>query len=51
MGDEAGNLKDRLAEEIKQALKAGQKVRLAALRLLSSSVHNREVELRRPLTE
>lgn len=51
MGDEVANLKDRLAEEIKRALKAGQKVRLAALRLLSSSVHNREVEMRRPLTE
>jgi uncharacterized protein YqeY len=51
VGDEVANLKDRLAEEIKQALKAGQKVRLAALRLLSSSVHNREVEVRRPLTE
>jgi uncharacterized protein YqeY len=51
VGDEVANLKDRLAEEIKQALKAGQKVRLAALRLLSSSVHNREVEMRRPLTE
>ena len=51
MGDEVANLKDRLGEEIKQALKSGQKVRLAALRLLSSSLHNREVEVRRPLTE
>jgi len=51
VGDEVANLKDRLAEEIKQALKSGQKVRLAALRLLSSSLHNREVEVRRPLTE
>ena len=51
MGDVVANLKDRLAEEIKQALKSGQKVRLAALRLLSSSLHNREVEVRRPLTE
>ncbi len=51
MGDEAANLKGRLADEIRQALKSGQKVRLAALRLLSSSLHNREVELRRPLTD
>jgi uncharacterized protein YqeY len=48
---EATDLKERLAAEIRDALKSGQKVRLAALRLLSSSVHNREVELRRPLTE
>jgi uncharacterized protein len=41
---------ERLAEQIKEALKAGQKVRLGALRMLSSSVHNREVELRRELT-
>ncbi|MDP9342669.1 MAG: GatB/YqeY domain-containing protein [Actinomycetota bacterium] len=60
MGDEATeatkatkatDLEERLAAEIRTALKSGQKVRLAALRLLSSSVHNREVELRRPLTE
>ena len=37
--------KDRLAAEMREAMKAGQKVRLAALRLLSASVKNREVEL------
>jgi uncharacterized protein YqeY len=47
---EPKELKERLAGEIREALKAGQKVRLAALRLLSSSIHNREVELRRQLT-
>jgi len=51
VGDEAAGLKDRLAAEMREALKAGQKVRLSALRLLSANVHNREVELRRPLTE
>lgn len=45
------DLKARLTEEMKQALKAGEKVRLAALRLLHASVKNREVELRRDLTE
>ena len=45
------NLKDRLASEIREALKAGQKVRLGALRLLSASVKNREVELRHQLTD
>jgi uncharacterized protein len=37
--------KDRLQSEIHAALKAGQKIRLGALRLLSASVKNREVEL------
>ncbi|MGH2723635.1 MAG: GatB/YqeY domain-containing protein [Actinomycetota bacterium] len=43
--------KARLSEELKDALRAGDKVRLAALRLLSASVKNREVELRRELTD
>ena len=43
------DLKSRLAEEMKEALKAGQKVRLGALRMLSASVKNREVELRHEL--
>jgi uncharacterized protein len=45
------DLKDRLAREMKEALKAGEKVRLSALRLLAASVKNREVELRRELTD
>lgn len=44
-------LKDRLAAEMREALKAGHKVRLAALRLLSAAVKNREVELRHPLSD
>jgi uncharacterized protein YqeY len=44
-------LKDRLAAEIREAMKARQAVRLSALRLLSASVKNREVELRRPLDD
>src|SRR5437764_12310640 len=36
---------------MKDALRAGQKVRLGALRLLAASVKNREVELRRELTD
>src|SRR5712691_11759835 len=44
-------LTDRLSEEIRAALKGGQKVRLGALRLLAASVKNREVELRRDLTD
>jgi uncharacterized protein YqeY len=45
------DLKARLSREMKEALKAGEKVRLSALRLLSASVKNREVELRRDVTE
>ena len=44
-------LTDRLSEEVRAALKGGQKVRLGALRLLAASVKNREVELRRDLTD
>jgi uncharacterized protein YqeY len=43
--------KPRLAEEMKDALRSGDKIRLAALRLLHASVKNREVELRREVTD
>jgi uncharacterized protein YqeY len=36
---------------MRESLKAGQKTRLAALRMLSASVKNREVELRHELSE
>lgn len=48
MGDA---LKQRLSDEMKAALKAGEKTRLGALRLLSASVKNREVELRHELSD
>ena len=48
---EGGSLKERLAEEMKDALRKGEKVRLGTLRLLSASVKNREVELRREVTD
>ena len=43
------SMKERLAEETKDALKSGQKLRLSTLRLLSAAVKNREVEVRHPL--
>lgn len=46
-----GNMKNRLAEEMRQAMKARDRVRLGALRLLAAAVKNREVELRRDLSE
>lgn len=44
-------LKSRLEEEMRGALKAGEKVRLAALRLMAASVKNREVEVGHELSD
>jgi uncharacterized protein len=43
--------KDRLQQEMREALKAGQKVRLGALRMLAASAKNREVELGHELSD
>jgi uncharacterized protein YqeY len=51
VGDAGSNLKERLAAEIRESLKAGQKIRLSALRMLSASVKNREVELRHEVSD
>jgi uncharacterized protein YqeY len=45
------SMKERLAEETKDALRSGQKLRLSTLRLLSAAVKNREVELLRELDD
>jgi uncharacterized protein YqeY len=44
-------LKERLRAEITQALRAGDKVRLSALRMLSAAVTNREKDLRHELSD
>jgi len=44
-------LKDRLREEITTALKAGDKLRVATLRMLSAAVTNREKELLHDLSD
>ena len=44
-------LKERLADEMKDALRAGEKIRLGALRMLSAAVTNREKELRHELSD
>ncbi|AAR36483.1 GatB/YqeY domain-containing protein [Geobacter sulfurreducens] len=44
-------LRDRLNEEMKAAMKARDEVRLSAIRLVRSSVKNREIEARRELSE
>ncbi|HZA61016.1 MAG TPA: GatB/YqeY domain-containing protein [Actinomycetota bacterium] len=46
-----GDLKDRMEREMKEALKAGEKLRLGALRMLAAAVKNREVELRHELSD
>jgi uncharacterized protein len=46
-----GEVADTLSTQIKEALKAGEKLRLGTLRMLSASVKNREVELGHELTE
>ncbi len=45
------SIKDSLTKDIAEATKAGEKLRLSTLRLVLSSVKNKEIELRRELTE
>ena len=44
-------MKTRLAEDLKAALRSGDKLRLSVLRLLCALVKNREVEKRGPLSD
>jgi uncharacterized protein YqeY len=46
-----GEVADRLSGQIREAMKAGDRTRLATLRLLAAAVKNREVELGHELTE
>jgi uncharacterized protein YqeY len=48
---ETGSLKERLGEEMRAAMKAREKVRLSALRLLTAAVKNREVEVGHALSD
>ena len=47
----ADSLKTRLAQELKEALKAGDKCRLSTIRMLMAAVKNAEIEKRGELTE
>lgn len=51
MGENASELKTGVQAEMTAALRAGEKVRLGALRMLSAAIVNREKELRRELTD
>lgn len=44
------DLADRLANDLKSAMKSGDTLRRDVIRYLRSSVKNQEIELRRPLT-
>lgn len=48
---DSGSLKARVASELKDAMKAGDKIRLSTLRLLTAAVKNREVELLHELSD
>ena len=44
-------VRERLVEEMKEAMKARDEIRLSAIRLVRSTVKNREIEKRRELDE
>ena len=45
------DLKTRLGEDFKQALRSGDKLRVSVIRLLMALIKNREIEKRGPLTD
>ncbi len=45
------SLLDRLTEELKESLKAGNHTKVSVIRLLKSSLKNKEIEKMAPLTE
>jgi uncharacterized protein YqeY len=45
------NFKGKIEQEMILAAKAKEKIRLSALRMLKSGLHNREIDLKRELTD
>jgi len=45
------SLDERLVEEMKQAMKSGDKLRLSAIRMIRSTLKNKEIELRKKLDD
>ena len=45
------NLAERLNEDMKQAMRDGNKSRLSTIRLIRAAIKNQEIELRRPLDD
>jgi uncharacterized protein YqeY len=44
-------LEERLIEEMKQAMKSNDRTRLSTIRMIRSTVKNKEIELRKPLED
>ncbi len=44
-------LDERLVEEMKQAMKSGDKLRLSTIRMIRSALQNKEIELRKKLED
>ena len=44
-------LGERLVEEMKAAMKSGDKLRLSTIRMIRSTMKNKEIELRKPLDD
>ena len=47
----ADSLKDKLSEELKVSLKAGDKCRLSVIRMTMAAIKNAEIDKRSALTE
>lgn len=45
------SLEERLVEEMKQALKSNNKLRLSTIRMIRSALKNKEIELRKKLED
>jgi hypothetical protein len=45
------SLEERLLEEMKQAMKSNEKLRLSTIRMIRSSMKNKEIELRKKLED
>lgn len=45
------SLKDRLSDEMKEAMRSQDKIRLSTIRMLLSAVKNKEIDLREKLTD
>ena len=45
------SLEERLVQEMKEAMKSNDKLRLSTIRMIRSAVKNKEIELRKPLDD
>jgi uncharacterized protein YqeY len=45
------SLEERLVQEMKEAMKSNNKLRLSTIRMIRSTVKNKEIELRKPLDD